>query len=192
MRVRMLGFGVAVVMILQGCAGTGPVRNPSAQKSLQSLPLFDADANPRFTFYLACSSDSVNCVTVESAFNDWANDRHVAANFVGPGDAAFREGPLPGAQAAATPYRVAVQYKPWMSAGYTSASLNGGGGSFAPMVGYAATIYVFDANTGKLLQSSTTRGEQGADKNSGPANPYIRAEVRSFLAGLDPGYAARP
>jgi hypothetical protein len=192
MRVRMLGLGVTAVMILQGCAGTGPARNPSAQKSLQSLPLFDADASPRFVLYVACSSDSVNCSTVEHAFDDWANDRHVEVNFVEPGATAFREGPFSGTPRAAMPYRVAVQYKPWMSAGYTSTSLNSGGGSFAPMIGYSATIYVFDASTGKLLQTVPAHGEQSADSNKGPANPYIRAEVRNFLTGLDPGYAAKP
>ena len=47
-------------------------------------------------------------------------------------------------------------------------------------------IKVFDSATGKLLQTLPVRAQQTADSNKGPANPYLRAEVRDFLANLDP------
>lgn len=195
MRIRMSAMSAIAAMALQGCGGTGAVISPAQQQGLQSLQLFAADASPRFTFYLACTSDSVNCITVENAFSDWAADRHVSMRAVEPGDGAFRAGQSPRSSDQALPYRVAVRYLPWITPGYDNTSLSGGGGSYAPVIGYSATISVFDSATGKLLQTVPVRAERtaddkNADKKAG-ANPYIRSSVRSFLVSLDPAYAHR-
>lgn len=190
MRIRVMGV---IAMLLQGCAAPGAIMSPAQQQSLQSLQLFGADASPRFTFYLACTSDSVNCITVENAFSDWASDRHVTLLAVEASDGSFRNDRPSRSKDQTRPYRVAVHYSPWITAGYSNPSLSGGGGSFAPVVGYSATISVFDAVSGKLLQTVPVRAERtaddkNADKKAG-ANPYIRSAVRSFLVSLDPAYA---
>ena len=186
MRIRMLAISAVVAMVLQGCAGTGAVMSPAQRQGLQSLQLFSAEASPRFTFYLACTSDSVNCVTIENAFNEWANDRHVTMRAVDPNDASFSAGQPSRPADQGAPYRLAVHYVPWMSSGMTVTSLDKQGGSYPPVVGYSATIQVFDSATGKLLQTLPVRAQQTADSNKGPENPYLRAEVRDFLANLDP------
>lgn len=193
MRIRILAVSAVVAMALQGCVGTGAIMNPAQQQGLQSLQLFGADASPRFTFYLACTSDSVNCITVENAFSDWAADRHVSLHAVEPDDGAFQAGRSSRPSDQAVPYRVTVHYLPWITPGYNNTSLSGGGGSYAAVIGYSATISVFDSATGKLLQTVPVRAERTADdknvdKKAG-ANPYIRSAVRSFLVGLDPAYA---
>lgn len=193
MRIRRLAISAVVAMVLQGGVGTGGVMSTAQQQGLQSLQLFGADASPRFTFYLACTSDSVNCITVENAFTDWATDRHVTLHAVESSDGAFRTGQSSRPSDQAVPYRVSVHYMPWITPGYNNTSLSGGGGSFPAVIGYSATISVFDSATGKLLQTVPVRAEQtaddkGADKKAG-ANPYIRSSVRSFLVSLDSAYA---
>lgn len=189
MRIRIWTMSTVAAMALQGCAGTGAVMSPAQQQDLQSLQLFGTDASPRFTFYLACTSDSVNCVTIENAFTEWATDRHVTLRTVDPGDASFRAGQPSRPAEQGTPYRLAVHYAPWMSSGYTVTSLDKSGGSYPPVIGYSATIQVFDSVTGQLLQTLPVRAQQTADSSKGPANPYLRAEVQGFLASLDPASA---
>lgn len=106
-----------------------------------------------------------------------------------PNDAAFQSGQPPPPRDRTLPYRLAVHYAPWISTGYTVTSLDKNSGSYPPAIGYSATIEVFDAATGRLPQTLPLRAEQTADSSKGPANPYLRAEVRDFLANLDPGYA---
>ena len=53
-----------------------------------------------------------------------------------------------------------------------------------------ATLYVFDANSGKLLRQLRFHERRMADfKND--ASGYIRGEVKSFIATLDPSYQSR-
>jgi hypothetical protein len=191
MRIRMWAAGSVAAAILQGCVETNPVMPPGAQQNLQSLQLFNADASPRFTFYLACTSDTVKCITIEKAFDEWADERHVSLHRVETDDGSFQNGRPSRPHDQVMPYRVAVHYAPWIKPSYTTTTLGSSGGSYPPLIGYSATIYVFDAATGKLLQTLPARAEQSADSNNGPANPYLRAEVRSFLASLDPAYAKR-
>lgn len=186
MRIRMFAMSAVVATVLQGCVGTGAIMSPAQQQDLQSLQLFNADASPRFTFYLACTSDSVNCITIENAFTEWANDRHVTLRAVDPNDASFRADQPSRLADQGAPYRLAVHYAPWMSSGMTVTSLDKQGGSYPPVIGYSATIQVFDSATGKLLQTLPVRTQRTADSSKGPANPYLRAEVRDFLANLDP------
>lgn len=190
MRIRWLGMVIAAASLLQGCASTVAAGNRRAQESLQPLSLFDADSSPRFSLYLSCSSESVSCVTVENAFRDWADARHVAVHFVESNDSAFTQG-APASMQGAWPYRLSVLYRPWMSAGSSNPTLGGYGQSTSPRVGYSAVLYVFDATTGKLLQSVSLRSQESAASDKGPANPYIRDEVHQFVTVIDPAYAKK-
>lgn len=190
MQIRWLWMVIAGASLLQGCASTGAAENRRAQESLQPLSLFDADSSPRFSLYLSCSSENVSCLTVENAFRDWADARHVAMHFVESNDSAFAQG-TPSVPGRAWPYRLSVLYKPWMSAGYSDNTLGSYGQSTSPLVGYSAVLYVFDATTGKLLQSVSLRSQESATSGKGPANPYIRDEVRQFVTVIDPAYAKK-
>src|SRR5471030_3148116 len=92
MRPVLLMLSVMVALVLQGCAGTDVAVNQSGQQSLRSLQLFNADSSPRFTFYLACTSEDASCSTAENAFSDWASDRHVTLRLAEPDDALFTSG----------------------------------------------------------------------------------------------------
>ncbi|MHA6205844.1 hypothetical protein ACXU4B_15570 [Dyella soli] len=185
----MSAAAILAAMALQGCVGDKPVVNAAAQRQLQSLQLFNADTSPRFTFYLACTSDTVNCVNVRNWFEQWATDRHVTLRGAEPTDPSFQDGQPSRAREQALPYRLAVYYQPWMKPSYTVTTLTKNGGSYPPLLGYTATIYVFDSATGKLLQAMPARAEKSADKRKGVANPYLHEQVDSFLASLDPAYA---
>jgi hypothetical protein len=186
MRLFILMASIVVALVLQGCAGTGSV---IPQSGPQSLQLFNADSSPRFTFYLACTSEDASCSTAENAFSDWASDRHVTFRLTEPDDALFTSGIPSFGKNADLPYRVAVRFAPLVIPSFTQ--FNGGGqaqgGYTPPKVGYTATIYVFDSATGKLLQKHPAHEQRTTDPH-GQANGYIRSEVNGFIASLDPAY----
>jgi hypothetical protein len=191
MRFRTLVGSVFIALALQGCVGTGSVISQAQQQSLQSLQLFKADSSPRFTFYLACTSEDASCVAAEHAFSDWARDRHVTLRAVEPGDRSFKSGQSSTRQPADMPYRVAVRFAPLIVPSFNLTSVNASGtmdgGYVPPKVGYTATIHVFDAATGKLLLELPAHEQRVADFKA-DAGEYIRSEVRTFVAGLDPAY----
>ncbi|WP_445145192.1 hypothetical protein [Dyella sp. Tek66A03] len=191
MGIRKVVVATLVTMVLQGCVAAGPVVDPTAQQNLHSLQLFNADASPRFTFYLACTSDTVNCGNVENWFGEWASDRHITLRNADPADGPFKDGQPSRAKEQALPYRLAVHYQPWMKPSYTVTSYTKQGGDAAPAIGYSATIYVFDSATGKLLQAVPVHAETTAKEQKGVANPYLHDEVDGFLASLDPTYASK-
>jgi hypothetical protein len=195
MRAFLLMVSVVVALVLQGCAGTDVAVNQTDQRSLQNLQLFKADSSPRFTFYLACTSEDASCATVENAFSDWESDRHVTSRLVEPDDALFTRGMPSFKQNTDLPYRVAVRFVPLVVPSFTMTSHSYGGamlgGYTPPKVGYTATIYVFDSATGKLLQELPAHEQRDA-KPHDHANGYIRSEVDTFLASLDPAYSHRP
>jgi hypothetical protein len=186
MRLFLLMVGVVVALLLQGCAGTGSV---IAQNGPQSLQLFNADSSPRFTFYLACTSEDASCATAENAFSDWASDRHVTLRLAEPDDALFTGGIPSFGKTTDLPYRVAVHFAPLIVPSFSQ--FRGGnqpiGGYTPPKVGYTATIYVFDSATGKLLQKLSAHQERTTNPQD-HANGYIRSEVNGFVASLDPVY----
>jgi hypothetical protein len=186
MRIRILVIGAVAALALQACVGDKPLVDAAAQSNLQSLQLFNKDASPRFTFYLACSSDTVNCGNVENWFDQWADARHVTLRKVEANDASFAAGQPSRVKEQALPYRLAVHYEPWIKPSYTVTSMYKQGGSYPPLLGYSATVYVFDSATGRLLQSLPMRAEKAADSDKGSANPYLHAQVESFLASLGP------
>lgn len=191
MGIRKVVVGALVAVILQGCVAAGPAVSPAAQKDLQALQLFNADASPRFTFYLACTSDTVNCGNIQNWFGEWASDRHVTLHGAEPGDDPFKAGQPSRAKEQVLPYRLAVHYQPWMKPGYTLTSYFKQGGETAPAIGYSATIYVFDSATGRLLQALPVHAETTANEQKGPANAYLHAEVDGFLASLTPTQASK-
>jgi hypothetical protein len=186
MRLFLLMLSVVVALVLQGCAGTGSV---IPQTGPQSLQLFNADSSPRFTFYLACTSEDASCSTAENTFSDWASDRHVTFRLTEPDDALFTSGIPSFGKNTDLPYRVAVHFAPLVVPSFTQ--FNGGsqaqGGYTPPKVGYTATIYVFDSATGKLLRKLPAH-EQRTTNPKDHANGYIRSEVNGFIASLDPAY----
>jgi hypothetical protein len=194
MRTVLLMVSAAVAVVLQGCAGTDVAVNQTGQQALRTLQLFKADSTPRFTFYLACTSEDASCATAEHAFSDWASDRHVTSRLVEPDDVLFTSGMPSFGRNADLPYRVAVRFVPLVVPSFTQLMGNYStalGGYTPPKVGYTATIYVFDSATGKLLQKLPAHEQRSAIPHD-RANGYIRSEVSTFLASLDPAYSHQP
>jgi hypothetical protein len=163
--------------LLTGCASTPATSGAGAQ-------LFGANDMPHFHAYLACTSNTVDCSIVEREFDRWAGARHVKLDTVMPDDQAFSAGtPSPAAERS-VPYRLTVRFVPDLSA--PSNPL--GGGSMPLMISYAASVQVFDAETGHLLKTMSFKDKAVIDQNGGVANPYINAQVKTFLKHIDPTY----
>ncbi|AIF46500.1 hypothetical protein HY57_04095 [Dyella japonica A8] len=149
-----------------------------------SVQLFKDDGAPRFSFYLACVSKTVQCEIIEQMFGHWADDRQVTVHSLTPDEAArFPADPV--SPSADTPYLITVRYAPEMAS--VSNSLDAGS-SGLPIVSYVANVRVFDTSSGKLVKSMTWHQERMADRDHGSANPYLEAQVRDFLKHLDPSY----
>lgn len=175
MRSRTILVGILGLLLLQGVSA--PARAASVQ-------LFADSGAPRFSFYLACVSKTVDCEIIERTFDHWADDRSVSVHAVTPDQAAhFPEGAAQQAEDA--PYRVTVRYAPEMASASNSLMSASTG---LPVVSYIAIVRVFDATSGKLLKSMTWRKEEMADKDNGSANPYLDAQVHDFLKHFDPTY----
>ncbi|HVC15793.1 MAG TPA: hypothetical protein VNE18_00680 [Rhodanobacter sp.] len=181
---------VLVMLAVQGCAGTASVISQGQQKSLQSLRLFNPDASPRFAADLACRGSDASCLTVENAFYAWARDRHVELRTVEPGDAVFSGGQPAHRQNPALPYRLAIRVAPLVIPSFDESGGTGGNmaaGYTPPKVGYAATIRVVDAASGKLLQELPVHDQQDA-AYKGDVGKYIRAEMSVLIGSFDPAY----
>lgn len=181
MRSQATVFGVLSALAL---AGVGAAAHAGA-----GVQLFADNGAPRFSFYLACVSKTVNCEIIERKFGDWADDRQLTVQDLTPDEASrFPDKPAP-APATEPPYRVTVRYAPEM--GSVSNSLDSAS-TGAPLVSYAATVRVFDAASGKLVKTMNWHKEVMVDRDQGAANPYLDAQVRDFLKHLDPTYAKPP
>ncbi|MFC4525115.1 hypothetical protein ISN76_02605 [Dyella halodurans] len=164
-------------LLLAGCASSPATGDAAAQ-------LFGANDTPQFHAYLACTSNTVDCAIVERAFDRWADARHVKLDTVMPDNQAFSAGqPSPAAERS-VPYRLTMRYVPDLSAPANPL----GGGSMALMISYAASVQVFDAETGRLLKTMSFKDKTVIDQNGGEANPYINAQVKAFLKHVDPTY----
>ena len=191
MRLRVWIESTLIVLALQGCAGTDTVVNQTQQKSLQSLQLFNADLSPRFSFYLACTSEDASCVTAENAFSTWSRSRGIAMRPIEPGDASFTGGIPSSGRHDALPYRVAIRIAPLIVPSYDGSGGVGGdmrGGYQPPKVGYTGTIYVFDSATGKLLLNTSIHEQRDASYK-GDASEYVRSEMNTLIGNLDPAYS---
>ncbi|MGB3837680.1 MAG: hypothetical protein WA930_01085 [Rhodanobacter sp.] len=178
------GLIVVSSIALYGCAGAGSTTSGAQQQQLQSLQLFAANDTPRFALYVACTSDSVNCVNVGNAVFAWARDHDVTVHNVDSDDPAFTATASRAAEIA-LPYRVAIDYRPSVVPGYSASSYKQSSESFAPTVGYRAVISVFQAATGKLLMRSPVRNQQAADHGK-TSNPYVRSQMIELLDSLEP------
>jgi hypothetical protein len=56
-----------------------------------------------------------------------------------------------------------------------------------PKISYTATLYVFDAVSGKLVQQVPYHEQRTADFKA-DAGDYLRVEVKNFIASLDPAH----
>ena len=144
---------LALAMAIQGCAGTATVLSKTERQSIRSLQLFGPDTSPRFTFDLACVSEDISCLTVEHAFSDWAQNRHIAMRMVEAGDLLLRQDHRSEVLKPVAQYRLAVNFAPLVVASYNKIYSKGdtlSGGYTPPSVSYTATLYIFDVTTGKL------------------------------------------
>jgi hypothetical protein len=181
---------VAIAIMLQGCVGTANVLGTAEQQSLQSFQLFTPDTSPRFTLDLACVSHDMSCLTVENTFSDWANNRQIGMRMVEPEDLMLNRNRRSKASQPATPYRLAVRFAPLVVASYNMIYSKGNtlsGGYTPPSVSYTATLFIFDATTGKLLRQIPFHDRRTGEFKA-EANEYIRNEVNNFIASLDPTY----
>jgi hypothetical protein len=153
------------------------------------VQLFGDDGTPRFNFYLACVSKTVDCSIIEHMFDRWAGTRALTVHDVQANDVMLSSGNPSQAPEQNLPYRVTVRYAPEMQS--LSNSLQSGS-SGAPVVSYMATVRIFDATSGKLLKSMSMHDEKMVDQSSGAANPYLEAHVKAFLKRLDPTGATSP
>lgn len=185
MRIRTFGMWLVMMLLLHGCASPAPQSGTEATAKPKGLQLFDANTQPRFNFYLACVSQTVNCEIIERQFDDWADTRHLTVHSVAANDPAFATGKPSSPAEQAKPYRVSVRYTPEMAAANNSLA---GAGRGMPIMSYAATVHVFDAATGDLLKTMSFHDEKMIDQNLGSANPYLQAQIRAFLSHLDPQY----
>lgn len=102
----------ALLLALQGCAGTPSALSSADHAALQSLPLFDAHGGARFALELACTGAEVSCDTVEHAFSNWADSRHIALRDTAPDAPADGHRPPSFASNPGLPYRLAVTFAP--------------------------------------------------------------------------------
>ena len=177
-----------VAITVQGCAGTPTVLSAADRQSLQALPLFAPDGAPQFSFELACNGEFSSCNTIRHNFDKWAHDRHIHMRMRASVDTV----PHADRQAAA-PYRLALSIRPLVVSSYNkvySKDDNLSGGYTPPKVGYHASLHVFDAVAGKQLRIVSFHEERVADYKA-DANSYLRAELNTFIADIEPSYRAQ-
>ena len=175
MRLALLAGSLLLVLALQGCAGTPAVLDSAGQKSLQSLPLFGPDGHPRFSLDLTCDDRHGSCAAAENTFSNWARSRSLRLRLIDPGD----DSSVPAGAGSVLPYRMAIRLTPTIIPSYdVSGGVHGDmrGGYTPPRIGYAATIDVRDAASGKLLCKVDAHDQQ-TGKYKADANAYIRAEM---------------
>lgn len=189
MRPQVLIAVIVLGIMLQGCARSPTVLGQSEQQSLKSMALFGDDGNPRFTAYVACTSEDQSCALVDKAFSAWAEQRRIVIHLVEDDDAAFKSGILSSGKASKPPYRLALQINPLLVPSFFQfrGGMHAQGGYKPPRVGYSARIYVFDAQTGTLLKDMPVHQEVTANPDS-TANRYIQSEMGVLISSVDPYY----
>lgn len=191
MRPHKLTASALLGLVLAGCAGTPTVFNKNEQRSLEAIALFNGNGSPRFSAYMACTSDDLSCTTVNKVFSEWSNDRDVTLHLVDDDDSFFKSGARASNGDAGKPYRLGFQIHPHVTP--STFTWDGGtsslGGSTPPRVGYKAQIYVYDAH-GVLLQEIPVHQELTA-KQHDHANGYIQSEMDLLLSSIDPRYRGR-
>jgi hypothetical protein len=178
---------------LQGCASMG---GNGGHQDLSSLQLFGADGQPRFVLDLACAGKSddstLQCQTVHHVFSDWSEDRHVTVHRVAIDDPVFRTGRSATA-AARKPYVLAIRFEPIVTPGYHTWSGTAGtmASGFVPgRVGYEASVVVFSASTGAVVQRLSPHHQEQVPEHTN-LTPAMKADVYSLIARIDPAYSRR-
>jgi len=195
MRVVLFAFALLVTLTLPGCAASSASARAD-QRKLASLQLFDGNAQPRFVAYLACSAETRDgipqCRTVSNAFNTWASARNISLQLVEKNDPAFQTQPLPVSQDAPSGklYRVAVRFTPVVTPSFDEwhgSNGNLSSGFVAGKVGYEATVDVFSAATGALLETFSRHEHQDMPQHAN-VTPLMRADANALIEQIDPGY----
>lgn len=182
----------ALLLALQGCAGTPSALSAGDRAALTSLSLFDAHDGARFAVELTCTGEEASCNTVEHAFSAWADHRHIALRDIAADELGRGRRSRHPNQISALPYRLAVTFAPSLVPSIDMTHVDQSGGLYGagytpPRVSYNATIRVFDATSGVLLKELPASQHLAADYHA-DANGYIRAEVNRLIASLDPAY----
>lgn len=180
---------------LQGCAS---MAGNGTNQDLSSLKLFGADGQPRFVLDLACAGNSddssLQCETVYRVFDEWRDDRHVTLHRVSIDDPVFQSGRSPVAgQAADKPYVLAIRFEPIVTPGYHTWSGNAGtqtSGFIPGRVGYDASMIVFSASTGAVLQKLSPHHQEQMPQYT-DVTPTMKEGVYSVIARIDPAYSHR-
>jgi hypothetical protein len=195
MAMRSYGRAAALLAMvaLEGCVGAPTILSKDEQKSLQAIPLFDKDASPRFSAYVACTSEDESCATVHKAFSQWTDERRIDLHLIDPDDAVFQGGAPTAKKAASKPYRVAFQLKPLVVPSFFQfrGGVHSQGGYVPPRVGYKGNVYVVDAATGAVLQTLAVHQEITA-RPEDPMNGYLMTEMNTLLVSVDPTYHGTP
>ncbi|WP_380003450.1 hypothetical protein [Dyella halodurans] len=182
-------MAMLAAVTLQGCVGTPTVLDKAQQQSLDSMQLFNKDASPRFTAYVACTSEDESCATVHKIFSEWADQRQVTLHLINADDPMFKGTAASATKAMNKPYRLAIKINPLLVPSFFQ--FRGGqypvGGYYPPRVGYKATVYVVDATSGAILQELPVHHEITANPKD-TANGYVQRVVDTLLVSLDPTY----
>jgi len=196
MRVVLFAFALLATLAMSGCAASRASARAD-QRKLASLQLFGGDAQPRFVAYLACSAETRDgtpqCRTVSNAFDAWANARNISLHLVEKNDPAFQAQPLPVSQNGPSGklYRVAVRFTPVVTPSFDEwhgSNGNLSSGFVAGKVGYEATVDVFSAATGALLETFSRHEHQDMPQHAN-VTPIIRADADALIEQIDPGYS---
>jgi len=196
MRVVLFAFALLATLAMSGCAASRASARAD-QRKLASLQLFGGDAQPRFVAYLACSAETRDgtpqCRTVSNAFDAWANARNISLHLVEKNDPAFQAQPLPVSQNGPSGklYRVAVRFTPVVTPSFDEwhgSNGNLSSGFVAGKVGYEATVDVFSAATGALLETFSRHEHQDMPQHAN-VTPIIRADAHALIEQIDPGYS---
>ena len=187
---KLLLFAMVAILAIQL-----PAVARAGSDDLSFLQLLGPNGQTGFDLDLACAGETttsgVQCATVSSAFEAWANGRQVKLRSIGKDDPEFEGKSTPAPAPAAAAYHVAILFEPvvvppmhnW------SGTFNTMSNSYTPgSVGYRATVFIYDANSGALVRKMKLHDRKQLPDNAN-VTPAMAAEVQAVTAKLDPGYS---
>lgn len=194
MRIRLTAVFVLSATLLQGCGGL-----PTAKSSdLSSLKLFGPNGQPRFAVYLTCagldSTSDAQCITVDNAFYEWSNDRHIKLRVVGKDDPAFQKGTaaIHSASDSAEPYLVTIRVEPAVEPSFRNVGNGvpsyGGIATHSGSVGYRAWIQIFSTVTGALIHQASPYDKRKMPDHTKNVTPTMRSQIDGLIRLVDPTY----
>jgi|GEM_PF-633249 len=192
--------GTATVGLLEQVATgnksaiTAPEPQARSKDDLASLQLFGAQSQPQLLIDLACTSrtalSSVQCATVQDAFEQWAGARQIALHSVPKDDPVFDGKTLRANATASEPYRLAVLFEPVVAPSISNwtGTFNTMSSSYTPgSVSYRATILVYAAATGELVRKLELH-ERHELPDKSDVTPIMKSEIGDVIARIDPTY----